>query len=362
MASSPETSPTREVRFEYARNLPKILDRFGISLIVSTYQAGKIVTISARQDDLSVTFHNFDRPMGVAFKPDCLAVASRQEVWFLRSAASIAASIKPAGTYDACFLARQAHFTGEIQAHELWWGGNDLWVVNTLFSCLCTVGGNYSFVPRWHPPFISELAPDDRCHLNGVAFENDKPRYVTAMSQTDVRQGWREDKVNTGCLIDVSSGRALASGFAMPHSPRLHAGRLWLLDSGRGRLVDVKRDSGSSETVAELPGYTRGLAFYGQLGFVGLSKIRETSTFWGVPIAESKDELKCGVGVVELTTGQLASTFEFCTGVEEIFDIAVMPQVRAPFLQGPRPVEDHQEAIWLAPEEARPADSPARET
>jgi uncharacterized protein (TIGR03032 family) len=360
MASTPEASRSREVRFEYARSLPKILDRFGISLVVSTYQAGKLVIISARQDDLAVTFHNFDRPMGVAFRPDCLAVASRQEVWFLRSTPSIAASIKPAGTHDACFLARQAHFTGEIQAHELCWAGNELWVANTLFSCLCTVGGDYSFVPHWHPPFISALASEDRCHLNGFAFEDDKPRYATAMAQTDTPHGWRADKVYTGCLFDVASGRCVASGFAMPHSPRLHAGRLWMLDSGRGRLVYVDRDSGACQTVVNLPGYTRGLALYGQLAFVGLSKIRETSTFGGVPIAENKDQLKCGVGVVELATGQLASTFEFCLGVDEIFDVTVLPKIRAPFLQGPQPLEDQQEVIWLAPEEASPADSLSR--
>lgn len=347
MASLPAPS-SREIHFEYARNLPGILSQLGISLVVSTYQAGKVVVVSARHDQLSVTFHTFNRPLGLGYQPECLAVACRQEVWFLNSAASIARGINPPGTHDACFLARHAHFTGEIEAHELAWSGNDLWVVNTLFSCLCTVGGNYSFQPRWRPAFISALAAEDRCHLNGMAFEGGEPRYVTALSQTDTPLGWRADKVNTGCLIEVATGRVLAGGFAMPHSPRLHAGRLWMLDSGRGRLVAVDRGSGAQRTVAGLPGYARGLSFCGPFAFVGLSKIRETATFGGVPIATKKDDLKCGICVVEWSTGVLASLFEFRSGADEIFDVAVLPQTRAPVVQGPRPADDQQQQIWVA--------------
>jgi uncharacterized protein (TIGR03032 family) len=358
-----ETEPaSREIHYEYAPNLPGILNQLGISLVVSTYQAGKIVVLSARGNALAVTFHAFNRPLGMAFRDDCLAVASRREVWFLGAAPSIARGINPPGTYDACFLARYAHYTGEIEAHDLAWassaGGNELWVVNTLFSCLCTLGGNFCFVPRWRPPFISALAAEDRCHLNGLALEEGRPRYVTALSQSDTRTGWRADKVNTGCVIDVSTGRTLATGFAMPHSPRLHAGRLWLLDSGRGRLVEVDRDGvnqdsmnqvgGAAEAVASLPGYTRGLGLCGGYAFVGLSKIRQTSMFGGVPIAERKDQLKCGVAVVELATGNVVSLFEFKTVAEEIFEVAVLPKVRAPFVQGPSPGDDQQEQVWLA--------------
>lgn len=352
---SNESEPvSREIHYEYAPNLPAILNQLGISLVVSTYQAGKIVVLSARPDgSLAVTFHAFNRPLGMAFREDCLAVASRREVWFLGAAPSIARGINPAGTYDSCFLARYAHCTGEIEAHDLAWGGNELWVVNTLFSCLCTLGGNFCFVPRWRPPFISSLAAEDRCHLNGLALEEGRPRYVTALSQTDTRTGWRADKVNTGCVIDVQSGRTVATGFAMPHSPRLHAGQLWLLDSGRGRLVQldpgrVNQGGGAAQSVANLPGYTRGLGLCGGYAFVGLSKIRQTSMFGGVPIAEYKDQLKCGVAVVELDSGNVVSLFEFMTVAEEIFEVAVMPSLRAPFVQGPTPADDQQEQVWLA--------------
>jgi uncharacterized protein (TIGR03032 family) len=262
----------------------------------------------------------------------------------------IAAQIEPAGHRDACFLARSSHVTGEIHVHEMVWVDRELWVVNTAFSCLCTIDGEHSFVPRWRPPFISSLAAEDRCHLNGLAIDAGRPRFVTAMSETDTPQGWRPGKATGGCVIDIATGATVARGFAMPHSPRVHNGRLWLLDSGRGRLVTVDAETGRTDVVCELPGYTRGLAIVGPLALVGLSKIRETSTFGGVPVADRRDELKCGVALVELASGRQVGLLEFHAGVDEIFDVQLLPGVRNPALCGPYPARDGTPAIWLVPQ------------
>jgi uncharacterized protein (TIGR03032 family) len=340
---------TREVRHEYARSLPPLLSQLGVSLLVSTYQAGKVVAVGVAGGELTLAYHNFERAMGLAVKPDCLAVGARAQVWFLKSAPDIAPRVEPAGRHDACFLTRTAHFTGEVQAHELAWSGDELCLVNTAFSCLCILDGRHSFVPRWRPPFITGLAAEDRCHLNGVAMANGVPKYVTALAETDTPQGWRADKAKSGCLIDVASGQTVARGFAMPHSPRIHGGRVWLLHSGAGQLVLFDPAGGKVQTVTELPGYTRGLALYDRYAFVGLSKIRETSTFGGMPIAERRPELKCGVGVVDLTTARLVAHLEFVTGVEEIFDVQVLPGARCPVLSGPYPHLDGAAPIWVVP-------------
>jgi uncharacterized protein (TIGR03032 family) len=288
--------------------------------------------------------------MGLAVKPDDIAIAARAQIWRLQATHDLAARIEPAGRHDACFLTRSSHFTGEIQAHELAFAGDELWLVNTAFGCLCTLDGRHSFVPRWRPPFLSALKAEDRCHLNGLAIADGKPKYVTALAETDTPQGWRANKVTSGCLIDVASGRTVARGFAMPHSPRVHRGGVWVLHSGAGQLVRVDPASGRWETVTELPGYTRGLAMHGRFAFVGLSKIRETSTFGGMPIAERRPELKCGVGVVDLGTGRLVAHLEFGTGVEEIFDVQVLPVARCPALSGPYASLDSAAPIWTAPE------------
>jgi len=359
-ATPPERNgapPTREVRHEYTRSLPPLLTQLGASLLVSTYQAGKVVAVGFARGELTLSYHNFERAMGLAVKLDCLAVGARAQVWFLKSAPDLAARVEPAGRHDACFLTRSSHFTGEVQAHELAWGRDELWLVNTAFGCLCTLDGRHSFVPRWRPPFLTSLAAEDRCHLNGLALQEGEPKYVTALAETDTPQGWRADKVKSGCLIDVASGQTVARGFAMPHSPRVHGGRVWMLHSGAGQLVLIDPDSGKAETVTELPGYTRGLALYDRFAFVGLSKIRETATFGGMPIAARRPELKCGVGVVELGTGRLIAHLEFVTGVEEIFDVQVLPGVRCPALSGPYASLDGAAPIWTVPQ---PSPTPRR--
>jgi uncharacterized protein (TIGR03032 family) len=232
---------------------------------------------------------------------------------------------------------RSCHVTGDV--HELAWSGDELWMVNTRFSCLCTLHSDYSFVPRWRPPFITALAAEDRCHLNGLAMGPGErgvltPQFVSALGETDVQAGWRANKAKGGCLIDVPSGEVVARGLSMPHSPRLHDGRLWLLESGTGRLLLMDAATGRGQTVAELPGFTRGLAQWGPYAFIGLSKIRESNTFGGLPIAERLGELKCGVAVVDMRGGQVIGLLEFQTAVEEIFDVQLLPGLRFPEVLG----------------------------
>jgi uncharacterized protein (TIGR03032 family) len=348
---------TREVRHEYTPSLPALLNELGVSLLVSTYQAGKVASIGVAQGELTLSYHNFDRAMGLAIRPDKLAVAARAQMWILHAAPKLAARVEPVSRYDACFLARSSHFTGEIQAHELAWAGHELWLVNTAFSCLCTLDGRHSFVPRWRPPFVTALAAEDRCHLNGLAMAGGGPKFVTALAETDTPEGWRANRARSGCLIDIASGETVARGFAMPHSPRIHGGHIWMLHSGAGQLVLVDPASGRAETVTELPGYTRGLAFYDHFAFGGLSRIRETSTFGGMPIAARRPDLKCGVGVVDLTTGRLVDHLEFVTGVEEIFDVRIVPGVRCLALSGPYASLDGVASIWTVPQ---PALAPGR--
>jgi uncharacterized protein (TIGR03032 family) len=203
-----------------------------------------------------------------------------------------------------------------------------------------------SFVPRWTPPFVSRLAPEDRCHLNGVAMRDGRPAYVTVMATSDEPGGWRAARNDTGAVLDVPSGEVLTSGLAMPHSPRWHDGRLLVLNSGYGRIERVDPASGHREAIATVPGYARGLACHGHLAFVGLSKIRETSTFGGVPLAAYHDRLKCGVGVIDLRTGETVATLEWENGVDEIFDVQVVPGARCPVLGPPSGEGDD---IWVLP-------------
>lgn len=345
-------SATTEVRFEHSGGFPDLLAQLGVTLLVSTYQAGKVLALSGNPVSggatLGMSFHNFEQPMGLAVSPRSLAVGTRRAVWLMSAARELAPRLAPAGTYDGAYLTRSALFTGSIHCHDLAWCGEDLWVVNTLFSCLCTLSPEFNFVPRWRPPFISALAAEDRCHLNGLAADERKPRYVTVLGRTDSAGGWRPDKATSGCILEVAGGEPVAQGLSMPHSPRLHEQRLWVLDSGRGRLSLVDPVTGRVEAAAAAPGYTRGLAFHGAYAFVGLSRIRETNVFGGLPIAEKRDDLVCGVGVIEWRTGRTVATFMLRSGVEEIYDVQVVP-LRRLALSGPNPDVDGSPVAWVVP-------------
>jgi uncharacterized protein (TIGR03032 family) len=338
-----------EVNYEHSANFAAILEQLGISLLVSTYQAGKLIAVGTHAGQLVFAFYHFEQAMGVAANSNMIAVGSKRQIWFLKAAHDLAPRVEPNGRHDACYLTRGCHYTGTIHCHEMAWVADELWLVNTLFSCLCTLKEDFSFVPRWRPKFVTNLAGEDRCHLNGICIQNGQPRFVTAMAETDSPAGWRPDKATTGVIIDLSSGDIVTRGLSMPHSPRWHDSRLWVLDSGNGQLVCVDQNNGRCQSMIQLPGYTRGLAFNGPFAFVGLSLIRETAIFGGVPIAERRDRLQCGIAVIDLRTGQQLAGLVFHSGVQEIFDVQVLSGVRCPVLSGPLPDLDGQQTIWLAP-------------
>ena len=323
-----------EFRYTQTESFVALLHELRAALFVSTYQANKLLAVRAAGAGLSTLVRTFDRPMGLAADGRRLAVGTRDRVWLLRDAPDIASRVEPAGLHDACYLPRSCHVTGDIGVHELAWAGDELWAVNTRFSCLCTLHPDYSFVPRWRPPFVTALAAEDRCHLNGLAVADGRPRYATALGATDTAGGWRSGKAGGGCVIDVASGEVVVRGLSMPHSPRLRGGRLWLLESGTGRVVLADPATGRTEPVAEVPGFARGLALAGRYAFVGLSKVRATSAMDGVPLAARRDELKCGVAAVDLDAGRLVGLLEFQTAVEETFDVQLLPGLRFPEVIG----------------------------
>jgi uncharacterized protein (TIGR03032 family) len=358
-ARTPSTSPAPPVAVEFhytqTDSFVALLQELGASLLVTTYQANKLLAVRAEGNGLSTLVRTFDRPMGLAVRGDKLALGCREQMWEFRNAPTIAPLVEPTGQHDACFIPRASHVTGDIGVHEVSWAGDELWLVNTRFSCLCTLDPAFSFVPRWRPPFITALSAEDRCHLNGLAVVDGKPTFVTALGETDTDKGWRENKARGGCVMEVSSGEIINRGLSMPHSPRWHDGRLWLLESGTGQLVHVDAFRGQRQTVAELPGFARGLAIRGRYAFVGLSKIRATSAMDGVPLAARREELKSGVAVVDLVTGQLRALLEFQTAVEEIFDVQLLVGVRFPEVMGFQ--KDTIQHTFVIPPAIRPSHS-----
>ena len=346
-AAGPALEPLRSI---HTSTFPQILKQHGISLLVSTYQAGRLVVLRADGNVLNTHFRGFPKPMGLAVRENRFAIGLAMEIGEYHNLPAVARKLEPAGKHDACFMPRTSYATGDIQIHEMAWAGEELWFVNTAFSCLCTRSDGYSFRPRWRPPFVSHLAPEDRCHLNGLALVDGRVRYVTALGETNTAGGWRANKRNGGIVMDIAANRIVARGLSMPHSPRWYNGRLWVLESGAGTIGTLDPTSGQYQAIAELPGYARGLSFHGPLAFVGLSQVRESATFSGIPLVERLKDRTCGVWVVNIETGETVAFVKFEDAVQEIFAVEVLPGMRYPDV-----ITDNTELLassYVLPDEA----------
>lgn len=245
-------------------------------------------------------------------------------------------------TFDACYLARTVHVTGALDAHDVGVDKNgDIVFVNTRFNCLSTVSSRHSFETLWKPPFISALIDEDRCHLNGLAMEDGEAAYVTAVSRSDTIDGWRDRRADGGIVIDVRRNEIVCEGLSMPHSPRMHNGKLWVLNSGTGELGVVNVSEGGKgkfEARVFCPGFLRGLAFYGKYAFVGLSKPRY-KRFEGLVLDEklkaTDSEPWCGIQVIDLEKNCCVDWFRIDGDVGELYDLEVVPNVVCPMTVSP---------------------------
>lgn len=325
-AAASELSPLRSV---HTASFPNLLNQLQSSLLVSTYQAGRLIVVRADGEELNTHFRSFESPMGLAANAKEIVLGTRTGVRMFRNMPAVTSKLEPSDKHDACYVPRSTHVTGDIRIHEIAWANKELWAVNTRFSCLCTFDVDHSFVPRWKPPFVSSYSPEDRCHLNGLGVRDGKVKYVTCLGTSDTRGGWRPQKAVGGALLDVPSGEPIAYGLSMPHSPRWHDGKLWVLNSGAGEVAIVDERSGRLTVVAKVPGFTRGLDFVGSIAFVGLSQVRESAVFSGIPIADLPKR-ECGVWVIDTRTGRTLGFLKFEDNVQEIFAVQVLRGLRYP--------------------------------
>lgn len=309
----------------YSPQLPELLTRLNVSLAISTYQAGKVVLISAEHKDALVSLpRTFSKPMGIDIQGNKMVVACKDEVIVLENSKSLAKHYpnKPE-TYDSLFLPRTTFHTGRVDIHDVAFGKKGIWAINTSFSCLCLVNGNHNFLPVWKPPFISQLASEDRCHLNGMVLVEGEPRYVTALGTGDTAQSWRDTIVNGGVLIDVKTDAILLDNLPMPHSPMLYKGALYFLLSASGQLVRYDLQTKQTEVVKELDGFCRGLDIVDDYAFVGMSKLRKNSSTFA-KLEFSDKATTAGIKIIHLPTKAMVAELSYEASVDEIYEVKLL--------------------------------------
>lgn len=304
-----------------------------LSLGFTTYQAGKLFLLGLKSDGrLSVFERTFNRCLGLWSDGQTMWMTSLYQLWRFEN---VLAQGQFSAEHDRMYVPQVGYTTGDLDIHDVAVEESGRVVfVNTLFGCLATLSDTHSFVPLWKPPFLSRLAAEDRCHLNGLALENGKAKYVTAVSQSDVADGWRDRRHDGGCVIDVQTNEIIATGLSMPHSPRVYRDKLWLLNSGTGHFGFIDRSTGKFEKVAFCPGYLRGLTFHGDFAIVGLSKSRENRTFSGLELDQNLKagdaEARCGIQVIDLNSGDVVHWIRIEGVVTELYDVISLPGVMRP--------------------------------
>jgi uncharacterized protein (TIGR03032 family) len=337
---SPTTSAPapQQPRYSVSQNLPGWCAAQGLSLAITSYQSGKFYLLGRNPETggLMVNERVFQKAMGLATPhPGTILLATLFQITRFENV--LKADQFANGMFDGLFVPRVLHTTGALDAHDVGLlADGRIIFVNTAFNCLATVSDRHSFAPYWRPSFISDLVQEDRCHLNGLAMgeagtlEAGQPRYVTACSRSDTIDGWRDRRPDGGVVIDVDSGQVVCSGLSMPHSPRLHQGRLYVLNSGSGELgwIDLHAPPEKAfNPIKFLPGFARGLSFHGDFAVVGLSKPRH-ERFEGLDLdrrlSETDSEPWCGVQVVNLTSRKVDHWFRIDGEVTELYDTAVV--------------------------------------
>jgi uncharacterized protein (TIGR03032 family) len=338
---SAQESPDQAVEYSLSNGIVARLANLGVSIAFTSYQSSILYFFGRGGGGAHLHQSGLPKPMGICVEgPGRLTLASG--AYIVRFQNVLAPHERINDAFDACYVPRTFGLTGDLDLHDIRVDADDRPVfVNTRFNCLATLSSKHSFRAIWRPPFITGLLDGDKCHLNGLAMRKGKPAYVTAVSRSDVIDGWRDRRGDGGVVIDVESNKIVCEGLSMPHSPRMLRGELWLVNSGTGELgvVEGLEDGkGRFAPRAFCPGFLRGLAFSDKYAFVGLSKPRY-KRFEGLALDErlrqADAEPWCGVQIIDLDTGGCVDWLRIDGAVAELYDIAVIPGFARPMALTP---------------------------
>jgi uncharacterized protein (TIGR03032 family) len=197
-----------------------------VALAFTTYRAGRLFLLGLDAEGRLAPFERqFDRTAGFCAHGRQLYLGTSHQLWRFDDV------LEAGGDWhghDRLYAPRVAWTTGAVRTHDVAVDGRGRVVfVNTLFSCLATPAEGHSFAPVWRPPWVSALAPEDRCHLNGFAVgEGGRPAFATVVARTDEQAGWRGRRGDGGVVVRLPDGKVALSGLSMPHSPRWHGDHL----------------------------------------------------------------------------------------------------------------------------------------
>jgi uncharacterized protein (TIGR03032 family) len=370
MSKEQEKTEEEQPEFNFSSkstdNFAKILKALNISLVVTSYQSSRLILIRSDGENIDTNLKAYPRPMGVYANEERITLGTLTEVIEFKKSKTVLNEIKNGSLdqeenfsrkllekekeqqeklrkrqkeeieevkkADSLYLPRASITTGMINIHDIAWGDDGLWVVNSTFSCLSTLSSNSSFIARWKPPFITELVPEDRCHLNGMAMKDGRPKYVTTFNKENSRDSWSQTKIYDGTLIDIDTDEILIDGMIMPHSPKYYDDSVYVCESGLGVVWKYDIKTKHKTELIKLNGFTRGVYIYGGLMFVGTSQIRTSDIKNPIPISRELEETFAGIWIINLKDGSEIGNIIFDGDIDQIYDIAIIPDSTNPEL------------------------------
>lgn len=304
------------------------------SLICAAEYGNLLLSIGLQPDGrLTYSALPVNRPGALLYADDQLYVAAQRHIWRF---ANLLTSGERDQAHDRLFVPRTTYHTGDLDLHDLAIDRKGrLLFANTRYSCLATLSERHNFEPLWQPPFISELLPEDRCHLTGVALRDGVPRYVTLGASSDTARGW-QSALHSGALYDIATRTAVIADLVAPHYPRFYQDRLWLLNTGVGTLGFYNAEARHYEAYADCPGFPRSVAFHGDYAIVGLSRPAAGQRS-GLPLetqmAARGEPMQSGLLVIDMRSGLPLHWLQFSGAVHDVAAVVVLPAVRNPALR-----------------------------
>jgi uncharacterized protein (TIGR03032 family) len=317
-------------KLSYTAEFGRLLQRTKSTLAISVYQAGKILLFDTDESgNLKITPISYPKPMGICSDGNKLAIATINELHIYKDEPQLAKKLSSEQRdFKHLYFPRQTFHCGMIDLHDIDFVNQRITGVNTLFSCICQFDDEHNFTPIWKPYFISENTPEDRCHLNGMAQVDGKLKYITALGHQDKPGSWRKDITNSGILMDIPENKILVDGLAMPHSPRWYNGKIYLLESAKGELVEIDPISFKKTTKARLNGLVRGLTIVDGLAFIGISTVREKSKTFN-KLDDSVKAEHASIEIIDIASGITLGNLVFKTDIKEIYDVQLLQNVQA---------------------------------
>lgn len=326
------------------------LEQQDISIAFTTYRAGKLFAVGRESGRPSIYQRNFPKCMG-------LSVDSNDNLWMCTLDGVMKLSLSEHPSYsnigmDRVLVPRTFHWTGDALLHDLALTPDDNPLfVTTRFNCVSRLDDKHGFEPVWKPPFIDGVHAEDRCHINGLALDGDQPGYATLAARSNTRDGWRDHMQDGGLVLDIQTGESVTEGLSMPHSPRLHRGQLWILDSGTGNLGVIDRRKKQFRPVCFLPGFLRGLCFHDKYAIVASSQARDLQQFQTFELSRTlgPQPPMCGLFVVDIERAEVVHVLDIQGDIRELFDVTVLPGLRRPAIH--RYDEETEESLLFLPEQ-----------